>query len=54
MEWIDEMKIAMKLIKDACGKNNSTGDCSNCPFEKYCDLIVSCGDYIPRMWKIED
>ena len=54
MEWIDEMKTAMKMMKEACRKA-SLNDCKRCPFDSYCDLMTK-DDLreIPEGWKIDD
>ena len=54
MEWIDEMKTAMKVMKEACRKA-SLNDCKRCPFDSYCDLMTK-DDLreIPEGWKIDD
>ncbi len=55
MEWVEEMKIAMKLMKDACSKNESWTKCNEeCPFDCYCDLLLK-NDlmYCPEEWEID-
>ena len=53
MEWVEEMKTAMKMMKNACRKNELWYKCEDCPFDEYCDLFVDSGSYIPQLWEIE-
>lgn len=40
MTWIDEMKEAMKMMKNACAKNSSWDECENCPFDIHCTNMM--------------
>lgn len=40
MTWVDEMKEAMKMMKNACAKNNSWNECEDCPFDIYCTYMM--------------
>jgi hypothetical protein len=50
MEWIEQMKEAMRAISDACYKNHNLNDCDLCPFNLYCDAIKDMGYGIPEAW----
>lgn len=39
MDWKEQMKEAMKMMKDACSKNNDWSQCEECPFDAYCDYL---------------
>ena len=54
MEWVEEMKTAMKMMKSACNKNDMWLKCKNCPFDKYCDVLEDHGMLVPEAWDIED
>lgn len=54
MEWIDQMKMAMETLIDACNKNRYWDDCSKCPFDDYCTVLERHGMGTPDEWKIED
>lgn len=45
MNWIDKMKMAMELMKEAC-KNRT--NCCICPFTRYCDLLEN-NDYYGKL-----
>ena len=47
-EWIEKMKVGMKLIGEACGENMEWGGCDNCPFDKLCTSIND--DYWDHKW----
>lgn len=49
MEWIEQMKEAMRAISDACYANKEFSDCKKCPFGAYCDAINTHYD-IPEAW----
>lgn len=50
MEWIEQMKEAMRAVSDACYKNNSFENCGLCPFKDYCKAITRVGYDIPEAW----
>ena len=54
MEWIDQMKMAMETLIDACNRNRYWDDCSKCPFDDYCTVLERHGMGVPDEWKIED
>lgn len=54
MEWVEEVKTAMKMMKSACSKNNTWLKCKNCPFDAYCDVLEDHGMLVPEEWDIED
>ena len=54
MEWIDEIKKAMTMLKNGCNKNIYWADCSKCPFDDYCTVLEVHGIGTPDEWKIED
>lgn len=37
--WVEKMKVGMKLISEACAENMSWGGCDNCPFDELCTSI---------------
>lgn len=52
MDWKEEMRMGLKLIKDACSKvDDDEWDelCSVCPFRDYCVM----GTEIPVSWKYD-
>ena len=57
MDWIEEMKAGMRMIKSACKKNGSLNNCKSCPFTNYCD---ACVDFLgwptgePSAWNLEE
>lgn len=53
MDWIDEMKEAMKMMKNACRKNELWSECEDCPFDDYRDTLLDNGLFIPQLWEIE-
>ena len=54
MEWVEEMKTAMKMMKDACSKNKSWTKCNECPFDFYCDLLLENNlKHCPEEWDID-
>lgn len=53
MDWKEEMRMGLKLIKDACARvDNENWEelCSICPFRDYCKV----GTEIPQEWKYDD
>ena len=40
MDWIEEMREAMKMMNKACQKNTAWADCSLCPFTEMCDILI--------------
>lgn len=53
MDWKEEMRMGMKLIKDACSKVDDKDWeelCAVCPFRDYCTM----GTEIPVSWKYDD
>ena len=53
MEWVEEMKTAMKMMKSACSKSNLFVNCDKCPFGLYCDVLGDEGMRLPSEWKDE-
>ena len=54
MYWIEKMKKAMELMKEACKERTN---CADCPFEKYCDLLEGedwDDEMLPFNFKIND
>lgn len=52
MNWIEEMKAGMQMIKSACEHNDGDDcitECENCPFYDYCDELFNKYD-IPSKW----
>lgn len=54
MEWVDEIKIAMMMLKNACNKNNTWLKCKNRPFYKYCVDLNDHDMLVPEEWDIKD
>lgn len=57
MNWIEEMKAGMQMIKSACKKNESWNDCQFCPFTDYCDACLDYFGYLegePSKWDLEE
>lgn len=50
MNWIEEMKAGMQMIKSACKKN--TGFCNDCPYGEYC--ILEEEGFYPAKWDLEE
>jgi hypothetical protein len=53
MNWQEEMRMGLKLIKDACSKVDTDEWeelCAICPFRDYCVM----GTEIPQEWKYDD
>lgn len=46
--WIEKMKVGMKLIGEACAENAEWKDCANCPFNEFCTSIHN--DYWEGNW----
>ena len=38
--YIDEMEEAMVALHEACTRNEHWNNCYQCPFDKYCDVIL--------------
>ena len=38
--WINQMKNAMRMLHQFCSFNKEWKDCYQCPFDKYCDVIL--------------
>ena len=53
MDWIDEMKEAIEILKTACDKNEIWGACVECPFDKYCTVLENEGMGIPSELEID-
>lgn len=53
MDWKEEMKAGMQMIKSACRKNENCIDCDYCPFFNYCNRIFDEYD-IPSEWDLEE
>ena len=53
MEWADEIKKAMMMLKNACNKNDMWLKCKDCPFDAYCDVLDDHGMLVPEEWDIE-
>ena len=54
MYWIEKMKNAMKLMKEACKERTN---CADCLFEKYCDLLEGeeyNSDMLPYNFKFDE
>ena len=47
MYWIDKMKMAMELMKEACKERDN---CCACPFTRYCDLLENNDHYGEPEW----
>ena len=54
MEWIDEIKKAMAMLKNGCSKNDMWAKCEDCPFGEYCEALELHYMPIPEEWDIED
>ena len=54
MEWIDEIKKAMAMLKNGCSKNDMWTKCEDCPFSEYCEVLEFHYMPIPEEWDIED
>lgn len=54
MEWIDEIKKAMAMLKNGCSKNDMWTKCEDCPFGEYCEVLEFHYMPIPEEWDIED
>ena len=56
MSWVDKMRQGMALMKEACSENPGWNDCSKCPFDEYCDILMqsSVGRVIPENWEDEE
>ena len=54
MEWIDEIKKAMAMLKNGCSKNDMWINCKDCPFDEYCGVLEDHGMPLPEEWDIED
>ena len=54
MSWIEEVNVAMKLLKDACKRNEMWSECGKCPFDAYCTVLEVHEMGTPDEWKIED
>ena len=39
-ETKEKMIKAMKLLKEACSETTEWSDCSECPFDEYCNCIA--------------
>ena len=53
MDWIEQMKEAMMMVKTACAQNTQWADCDVCPFREQCDAFEQNGMIdIPAAWKI--
>ena len=52
MDWEEEMKMGMLMIKSACQKNTEWGGCHECPFKEFCDYISQIFPY-PDEWNIK-
>ena len=50
MEWIEQMKEAMRAVSDACYANKDFFGCKKCPFKDYCKVIIHVGYDIPEAW----
>ena len=53
MDWKEEMRMGLKLIKDACRRvpdENWEELCSICPFRNYCTTGIA----TPQEWKYDD
>lgn len=48
MEWFEKIREGMALIKKGCGENADWIKCQDCPFDEFCDLIMSHYDEIPQ------
>lgn len=53
MEWVEEMKTAIKMMKSACSKSNPFVNCDKCPFDLYCNILDIEGARLPYEWKDE-
>ena len=50
LDWTEQMRVAMTLMIDACNRNGDEKKCSDCPFDKYCQIILDAGKDIPAGW----
>ena len=40
MDWKEKMKLGINLIQEACIEDSHSKNCSDCPFDKICDVLV--------------
>ena len=40
MDWKEKMLEGMRLLQEGCDENPS-GECVNCPFDKYCTALMN-------------
>jgi hypothetical protein len=56
MNWIEEMKAGMQMIKSACEHNDGNDcieACGYCPFYDYCEGLFEKYE-IPSKWNLEE
>ena len=51
--WQEQIKKGMELIKEGCEVNQWGRSCRDCPFFKFCDLMLKHYDLIPEEWEFE-
>ena len=51
--WQEQIQEGMKLIKEGCEANQWASHCNECPFFKFCDLMLKDVDLIPEEWQFE-
>ena len=49
--WQEQIQEGMKLIKEGCEANQWASHCNECPFFKFCDLMLKDVDLIPEEWE---
>ena len=51
--WQEQIQKGMELIKEGCKVNQLGRRCKDCPFFKFCDLMLKHYDLIPEEWEFE-
>lgn len=40
MNWVEEMRAGMQMMKKACKKNKEWTECKKCPFDEICTALM--------------
>ena len=40
MDWKDEIRSGMEMIKSGCSKNSEWSQCTDCPFDFYRQALI--------------
>ena len=41
MDWKEQMRAGMEMMKKACKKNTEWAKCADCPFDTYCTALMA-------------